>query len=154
MSDAHTQQTGMTANRWWVRLFARWKAKIGAVQADINMFFTAVQTVTIASGIMAFFSVPSWFIVFLMAAMFASVAVYAHLYSEGGVWNHTQRVTRDLSDNFAKPSQRMGNEMNGVAFFAAKEGRMPTEEEREAISQAVDEVWNDYRDGVDVNESH
>lgn len=143
----------MTANRWWVKLFARWKAKVSAVQADIGLFFAAVRTVAIASGVMAYFDVPSWFIVGFMAAIFALVVLYAHLYSEGGVWNQTQRDKRDFSNNFAGPNGRIVQEIGARAFVAGMQGEELTDDQRQAITAEADRSFQELRDGIDLGDS-
>lgn len=142
----------MTAQRWWVRLFARWKAKIGAVQADINLGFSAVQTVTIASGVMAYFDWPNWVIGVLMVGMLVAALLYAHLYSEGGVWNHTQRYVQDKSSNYSRPIMRIDDEMIARTVLAGLKGRELTDEEREAIKTEADETFIEFRDGLDLSE--
>lgn len=142
----------MTANRWWVKLFARWKAKISAVQADIGLFFAAVRTVAIVSGIMTYFAWPTWSIALLMGAMIGGGFTYAHLYSEGGVWNQMQRDKRDLSNNFAGPNGRIVQEIGARAFVAGMLGRELTEEEREAIAHEADVSFAELRDGIDLND--
>lgn len=141
----------MTANRWWVRLFARWKAKITAVQPDINLFFNMVRTVAIVSGIMTFFSWPAWSIVLLMGGMIAGVLLYAHIYSEGGVWNQTMRDKRDYSNNFAGPNGRIVQEIGARSFLAGMLGRELTDEEREAIAAEADASFEELRDGVPLD---
>ena len=140
----------MTAQRWWVRAFARWKAKISAVQPDINLFFSTVRTVAIASGIMAYFAVPWWAILGLMGAMLALVIAYTHLYSEGGVWNQTQRDKQDLSSNFSRPIMRIDDEMIARTILAGERERPLTDEERQAIKVEADATFEEYRDGLDL----
>lgn len=143
----------MTATRWWVKLFARWKAKISAVQADISLFFAGVRTVAIASGIMAFFDLPNWFIGGSMAAIFVVVLLYAHLFSEGGVWNQMQRDKRDYSNNFAGPNGRIVQEIGARAFVAGMQGEELTAEQRQAIAAEADQSFQDLRDGIPLEDS-
>jgi hypothetical protein len=142
----------MTAQRWWVRLFARWKAKVGAVQADINLMFSAVQTVTIASGVMAYFDVPTWAIGILMGGMLVGAMLYAHLYAEGGVWNHTQRYTQERSSNYSRPIMRIDDEMIARTIIAGQQGHPCTEEQIEAIQAEGDATYVEYLDGLDLSQ--
>jgi hypothetical protein len=47
---------------------------------------------------------------------------------------------------------RMDDELIGSSVFAAVHRRPPDEEEQEAISEAVDAPWREYRDGIEVPE--
>lgn len=138
----------MTATRWWVRLFAKWKAWISGVQPDISLFFAAVRTVSLAAGIMGFFGVPWWFIGVLMALMFAGLLVYAWLYNAGGVRNQVGRDNRDYSNNFAGPNGRIVQEIGAKMWVAGQKGRELTEDERRAIEAEGDKAFQKLRDGV------
>lgn len=137
----------MTADRWWVRLAARWLARIDGVSAHLRLAMlalTGVSTMSVAlnSYGLGHFAAP------VTAVLAAGMLVYAYLYTEGGVWNQVGRDKKDMSANFSGPTMRMDDELIGLAVFAAVNGREPTPDERRVISDAVDAGWQDYRDGL------
>lgn len=137
----------MTATRWWVKFAARWLARIDGVKGQVQMFSLAVTAFSTFSLMLQGFGMGH--VVPYIGVVGVSVGVaYTYLYSEGGVWNQVARDRVDLSTNYAGPTMRMDDEMIGLAVFAAIHKREPTPEEREAISNTLDDSWNDYRDGL------
>jgi hypothetical protein len=80
----------------------------------------------------------------------AGTLLFTYLYTEGGVWNQMARDRQDLSSNFAGPSMRMNNELLARGMLAAQEGRGLSEDEREAIKRELDEAFEEYREGIDL----
>lgn len=142
----------MTANRWWVKLTARWLARIDGVKGQVQMFSLAVTAFSTFSIMLQGFGMGALVPYLGVAAIIIGV-VYVYLYTEGGVWNQVARDRADMSTNYAGPSMRMDDEIIGCAVFAALNGRPPDKEERKAIAQAVSEPWDEYREGIDLNES-
>lgn len=140
----------MTAVRWWVKAYARWIARVQAVQGQLNLFFTAMSGVSLASGALKFFGAPTWVIGSFLVFMAGFVVVYTYLYSEGGVWNQQRRDSNDMSTNFAAPTMLMDDVTIGVAAFVALHGRKPSDEEAKMIEEAVGEQWGKYRNGIDI----
>lgn len=140
-----------TAERWWVQLIARWLARIDSVQSHLQLIFQAMTGVSLASGALKYFGLTRFVPGFLLLVG-VFVLVYAYYYAEGGVWNQVSRDRSDMSVNFSGPNMRMDNPLIGAAVFAAREGRPPTEEEFDAIEEAVDIYWREYRDGVDLDD--
>lgn len=142
----------MTAQRWWVRLGARWLARVGGVSEHLRLgmlVLTGVSTATLTlqqygHGRLAW---P------LIAVLGAGMVIYTYLYTEGGVWNQVARDRQDLSTNYAAPTMLMDDVTIGVAAFVALQGRKPTTEERAMIEAAVREQWEEYRDGIDLEVS-
>lgn len=143
----------MTAQRWWVKLYARWVARIQAVQGQLNLFFTALSGTSLASGALKYFGAPAWLIGVFLAGLAALLVAYVYLYSEGGVWNQKERDQTDLSTNYIGP---------GKAMDMLLQGR-----QRKVLAQAIDEGWDgerisqemdretvallqELRDGIDV----
>jgi hypothetical protein len=62
------------------------------------------------------------------------------------------RDRQDLSSNFAGPSMRMENELIARGILAAQETRELSEEERRAIKRELDEAFEEYRDGIELEE--
>ena len=141
----------MTATRWWVRLAARWLARIDGVSGQLRLAMLVMTglstaTLTLRQYGLGRFAVP------LIGATGVGLLVFTYLYSEGGVWNQMARDRADLSGNYATPKGKINTEMTAVALFAAMEGRPPTDSERAAIEEAVDERFDTYRDGVELDD--
>jgi len=139
----------MTATRWWVKVAARWLARIDGVKGQVQMFSLAVTAFSTFSIMLQGFGLGKY-VPYLGIVSVVVGIVYVYLYTEGGVWNQVSRDRADMSTNYAGPSMRMDDEIIGCAVFAAINGRPPDEQERKAIAEAVDEPWGDYREGIDL----
>jgi len=142
----------VTAVRWWVKLFARWKARISGVQADISLFYQGVTASSLGSAAMEYLGAPWWAIGLFLAFMVGMVFVYAWVYAEGGVWNQTQRDKRDMSNNFAGPNGRIVQEMHVRGWVAAEKGEPLSDDERQVIKDEMDAAFMEYRDGIDLGD--
>jgi len=141
----------MTAVRWWVRLFARWQARVDAVKGQIQAISLVVTAFSTFSLVLQNAGLGE-FVAPLGIALLVGGPGYAWLYSEGGVWNQVGRDRADLGTNFAGPSMKMDDICTGAAVFAAVHNRVPDEDELEKIEQAVDGKWSEFRDGLDAAE--
>jgi hypothetical protein len=81
-----------------------------------------------------------------------AMAVFAYLYTEGGVWNQMRRDQRDLSNNFAGPNARISNEMLARALAAWEKGDELSEQERDYIRTELDQAFSELREGVEIEE--
>jgi len=140
----------MTAQRWWVRTGARWLARVDGVSDHLRLAMlglTGVSTATVAlqSYGLGRFAWP------LIGAISAGTLVYTYLYTEGGAWNQMARDRADLSSNYAGPSMRMGHEFAARGIVAGLEGRELTAEERQNVQQELDDAFDEYRDGIDID---
>lgn len=141
----------MTADRAWVRFGARWIARIDSVKSHLNLAFTAMTGVGIASSALKYFGLTAlvpWFI----GATAAGILVYAYYYSEGGVWNQVSRDRQDMSNNFSTPRDVIDDTLIATGMFAAQEGRPPDDEEADAIYTAVRGQWEEFRDGINLDD--
>jgi len=141
----------MTAQRWWVKLGARWLARIDGVSGQIRV---ASLGVTAFSTFSLLLQNSGHGELVMPLGLFGLIAVptYTYLYTEGGVWNQMARDRVDLSTNYAGPTMRIQSEMMARALLAAEKGEPLTTEEREATSEELDAAWTEYRDGL--NESY
>ena len=142
----------VTAVRWWVKLFARWKARISGVQADISLFYQGVTASSLGSAVMEYLGAPWWAIGLFLTCMVGVVFVYAWAYAEGGVWNQTQRDKRDMSNNFAGPNGRIVKEIGARGIIAGLQGEPCSDEQRAAIREEMDAAFVEYRDGIDLGD--
>lgn len=139
----------MTATRWWVRIAARWLARIDGVSGQIRLFSLAVTAFSTFSLVLQNVGLGS-LVPYVGVAGVSGGLVYAYLYTEGGVWNQVARDRQDMAGNFAGPSVAIDDTVIGVATFAAIHGRKPDAEERAVIADAVREQWDDLRDGIQI----
>lgn len=139
----------MTATRWWVRVAARWLARVDGVSSILRLGMlglTGISTMVVA--------LRDTGLGHLIAPAIVTIALgtvaFAYLYAEGGVWNQVRRDKSDLSKNYSTPFQRISNEMTARALYAGEVGRELTPAEREAIRSEVAAAYDELRDGVDV----
>lgn len=138
----------MTATRWWVKMYARWIARVQAVQGQLSLFFQAMSGVGIASGALKYLGAPVWAIAIFVVLLMICMVGYIWLFSEGGVFNQKNRDIQDIGSNYAAPTMAMDDTTIGVAVFVALHNRKPTKEERRMIEEGVKEQWDEYRNGL------
>lgn len=139
----------MTAQRWWVRMAARWLARVDGVSGQLRLAMlglTGISTATLSLQQYGYgeFAVP------LIVVIAVSGLVFTYLYTEGGVWNQMARDRQDMSANFAGPNAVIQAEANMRAWLAAEKGRELTDDERKAIRKERQQVFEDLRDGIDI----
>ena len=141
----------MTANRWWVRLAARWLARVDGVSNMLRLAMLGLTGISTATLTLRQYGHGqyAWPLIITIGV---GVLVFTYLYTEGGVWNQMARDRQDLSTNFAGPSMRMNNELFARGILAAEERRPLTDQEREAIKSELDRAFDEYRDGIDLEE--
>jgi hypothetical protein len=139
----------MTAERWWVRIAARWLARVDGVSGMIRLAMLGMTGLSTALLTLKQYGHARFAWLFI-GVVLSGVVVFTYLYTEGGVWNQMSRDRQDLSANFAGPSMRMNNELVARGILAAQEGRELTDEEREAIKGELDHAFEEYRDGIEL----
>lgn len=142
----------MTAVRWWVKVAARWLARIHGVKAHVQMVSLAVTAFSTFSIMLQGFGLGRW-VPYLGVGAFLGGIVYTYLYTEGGVWNQVSRDRADLSGNYAPPTMLMDDVCIGIGQFVAEHGREPTQDELDMIERAIRRQWSQYRDGIDIDAS-
>ncbi|QLD84629.1 hypothetical protein HWV23_02790 [Natronomonas halophila] len=141
----------MTANRWWVKMAARWQARIDAIQGQIQAISLLATGFSTFSIMLQGFGKGEW-VPYLGALVAISLPIYAFLYFEGGVWNQVGRDRADKSSNFSAPAGRIIVEMYARSREAARRGRPLSEEERDAIKAEADAAFLEFRDGYDIDQ--
>jgi hypothetical protein len=141
----------MTAQRWWVRLFARWQMRIDSIKGQIQAVSLAVTAFSTFSLVLQNAGL-SQFVLPLGIVLAICGPIYAYLFAEGGVWNQVARDRQDMSSNFASPNQRIGTELSALALAAAMKGRELSDEEREAALSELDAAFERNRDGYDLDD--
>ncbi|MDZ7701110.1 MAG: hypothetical protein U5J98_03045 [Halobacteriales archaeon] len=141
----------MTAQRWWVKLAARWLARVDGVSGMIQLAMLGLTGLSTATLTLRQYGHGEYAWP-LIAIVSAGTLVFTYLYTEGGVWNQVSRDRQDLSSNFAGPSMRMNNELLARGILAAEEGRELTEGERTAIKAELDDAFAEYREGIELSQ--
>lgn len=137
----------MTAQRWWVRLAARWLARVDGVSGQLRLAMLALTGISTATISLREYGHGEYAWP-LIGVIGLGTVVYTYLYTEGGVWNQMARDRVDLSTNFAGPTMRIDDEMIARAIIAGQLGRELNDDERAAISGELDEALEQYRDGL------
>lgn len=141
----------MTANRWWVKLAARWLARVDGVSGQLRLVFLAMTGNGIVLSTLSDYGLERFAVPFLAVSSLGMLA-YIYLYTEGGVWNQMQRDRADLSSNFAGPNMAMTAMLYARAIGAREKGEELSEGEREAVDGEVITAWTELRDGVNIEE--
>lgn len=141
----------MTAQRWWVKVGARWLARVDGVKGLVQMVSLAVTAFSTFSIMLQGFGL-GYLVPYLGAGGMILGPVFVYLYTEGGVWNQVARDRQDLSANFIGPNGAIQAEANMRAWLAAEKERELTGNEREAIRKERQAVFADLRDGIDISE--
>lgn len=139
----------MTANRWWVRLAARWLARVDGVSGMIQLAMLGLTGLSTATLTLRQYGHGEYAWP-LIAVVMVGALVFTYLYTEGGVWNQVSRDRQDLSSNFAGPSMRMNNELLARGILAAQEQRELTADERQAIKNELDDAFEEFRRGIEL----
>jgi len=140
----------MTATRWWVRLFARWQARIDSVKGQIQALSLAVTAFSTFSLLLQNAGFGAW-VPYLGAVGAVGLPAYAYLFFEGGVWNQVNRDRVDRSDNFIGPGGYIAATIQARAFAEALAAAERGEDPDAAAAATVEELWREYRDGVDID---
>lgn len=136
----------MTANRWWVRAFARWQARVDSIKGQIQAVSLVVTAFSTFSLVLQNFGLGDW-VPFLGAAIAVAGPTYAYYFFEGGVWNQVSRDRQDMSANYASPNQWISSELIVRGLLAGQKGEELTEDERKVVSAELETAFEDNRDG-------
>jgi len=137
----------MTANRWWVKLAARWLARFDTTKGQLQAFSLSITAFSTFSLVLQNAGLEG-FIPYIGVFGVVGWLIYTFLYSEGGVFNQKQRDMSDLGGNYSGPSMLIDDILQAVAWFTVMHGRAPTDDEYEQIKDAVVATWQEYRNGV------
>ncbi|UXF50813.1 MAG: hypothetical protein HQRvContig01_3 [Haloquadratum phage sp.] len=139
----------MTADGPISRHVARWMMRLeaaGGVIRLVSLGITAVSTTLVAMKTFGY----GWLAKPMVVTVILTGFGFAYYYTESGVYNQKNRDKQDAGINFADPGMRIQAEMWACAKLAAEKGGPLTDEEREAVKQEADQVYEAYRDGYDT----
>lgn len=134
-----------------VRIAARWWARIEAVGPAIRIGLLGVTGLATSLSALKDYGLGRYALPAIGAAILLGMVATWQV-TEEGVLNQKNRDKKDMGDNFASPLMRIDDELIGSAVFAAVHKRAPTDDEQEAIAEAVDKPWRQHRSGVEVDE--
>lgn len=137
----------MTAQRWWVKLAARWLARVDGVNGQLRLLFLAMTGYGIVLQTLAQYGLGSYALEVLTVSA-VGLTLYTYYYNEGGVRNQVSRDRNDLATNFSGPTMFIDDVLTGISLFTAIHQRPPTDDEVDMIIEAVLEIWQSYRDGM------
>jgi len=148
----------MTAQRWWVRLAARWLARVDGVSGQLRLAMLGLTGVSTASITLKQYGYGDYALPFIAGLGLATV-VYTYYYTEGGVWNQVARDKTDMSDNYSGPTMLMdakieGRQLARVAYVLQNGGVESYDELAEEMDRITVEEWASLRDGVDEEALH
>jgi len=141
----------MTAQRWWVKLFARWQARIDSIKGQIQAVRLAVTAFSTFSLVLQNFGLGRY-VPYLGVVLAIAGPAYAYLFFEGGVWNQVSRDRADMSGNYAAPGGRINAELTARALAPILNGGELTDEERQALLAELNRAYLEKRDGIDHDE--
>lgn len=139
----------MTAERWPVKVAARWLARVDGVSGQIRVFSLAVTAFSTFSLVLQN-SGHGEFVTPLGVALAVTLPLYTYLYTEGGVWNQVSRDRQDMSSNYAGPTSRIDDELIARGIIAGQIGQELSDEQRQAIKNELDKTFDELRDGIEL----
>jgi len=146
----------MTAERWWVRLAARWLARVDGVSGQLRLAMLGLTGVSTASLTLRQYGYGEFALPFI-GVLGAATLVYTYYYTEGGVWNQVSRDRRDMSDNFSGPTMLIDNRIRAIQLahlaHAMQNGSEQSFEElAEEMQDVTEEEWAELRNGIQLEE--
>lgn len=115
----------------------------------LRMVFQGTTAISALSGVLAYSGFQRY-VPIVLGAGAAGVIAFAFAYVELGLYNRKNREKQDKGNNFAKPQNRIDDEMIARGIHAAREGRPLKPSERAAVSEELDEAYNQLRNGVAI----
>lgn len=146
----------MTATRWWVRLAARWLARVEAVSDIVRMAMLTLTGLSTATLTLRQYGHGEYAWP-LITAVGVSGVLFTWFYTEGGVYNQKNRDRVDLGDNYSGPTMLLDRQITGAQFaelaHVLQNGeQVPIDELEERMRDATIREWASLRDGVDIEE--
>lgn len=141
----------MTAQRWWVRLAARWLARIDGVSGQLRLAMLGLTGISTATLTLRQYGHGdlAWPFIGVLSVI---TILYTYLYTEGGVWNQMARDRQDLSSNYAGPNARISQEMGTRGFIAGIQAETLDDDQIDAIQAELDRSFGELRDGINVDD--
>ncbi|MDR9381724.1 MAG: hypothetical protein RI560_08670 [Natronomonas sp.] len=130
-------------------MLGRWVMRFEAAGQMLGLVFQGTTAVSALSGVLAFVGYQSY-VPAVLGGGIAAVFAFAFAYVELGVYNRKNREKQDRGNNFAKPQNRIDDEMIARGVAAGMHGRALSADEREAINGELDDSYRKHRNGIEV----
>jgi hypothetical protein len=140
----------MTAQRWWVKAFARWQARVDSVKGQIQALSLAVTAFSTFSLVLQNFGLGRY-VPYLGVGLAIIGPGYAYLFFEGGVWNQVSRDRADMSGNYVAPGGRINAELWARAVGPLMTDGEFDDEDRRQMIEELDKAYQDRRDGITLD---
>lgn len=137
----------MTADGLIGRVFSRWLARVDGVSDQLRLGFLMMTGLSTATVALESYGLGSYALP-VIAVTGVGVIAWTYIYTEAGLWNQMNRDRATLSDDYAGPGMRMGNEMAARGLMAAMQEGELSDEQVQAVRDELDDVWADYWDGI------
>lgn len=125
----------------------RWLLRFEAGGQIIRLVFLGVTAAS--TGVTALYQAGlSSFVAPLLLAGAAGVVGFAFGYVELGLYARKNRENADRGQNFAKPAQKIDDEMLAKALVAGMKERELSEDERAVIEGELDRAYRQNRSGI------
>lgn len=128
-------------------LLGRWVMRFEASGQIISLGFQGTTAVSALSGVLAFTGYQRH-IPYVLGAGVLAAFLFAYVYVELGIYNRKNRETQDRGNNFAKPQNRIDDEMIARGVVSGIRGRELDERERGAIDAELDDAFRKHRNGI------
>lgn len=144
----------MTATRWWVRMAARWLARVEAVSDIVRMAMLTLTGLSTATLTLRQYGHGRYAWPLISVVLVGGV-LFTWFYTEGGVYNQKNRDRMDLGDNYSGPTMLLDRQISAAQFaelaHVLQNGQnLEPEEVEERMQQATVREWASLRDGVDI----
>lgn len=132
-------------------LIGRWVMRFEAAGEILRMGFQGTTAVSALSGVLAYSGFQRY-VPLVLGAGFVGIIAFTYAYVELGLYNRKNREKQDRGNNFAKPQNRIDDEMIARGIQAGREGRVLEPDERTAIKEEMDTAFTELRNGVHLEE--
>lgn len=132
-------------------ILGRWVMRFEAAGQMLSMAFQGTTAVSALSGVLAYVGYQAY-VPYVLAVGGLAAFAFAFGYVELGVYNRKNREKQDRGNNYAKPQNRIDNEMIARAAVAGWRGRPLTDTERAAIDEELDSAFVELRDGITIDD--
>ena len=132
-------------------LLGRWLMRFEAAGNILQMVFLGVTAASTLTSALALIGLERYAPAMLAFGL-VSTALFAFVYVELGIYNRQNREKQDRGNNFAKPQNRIDDELIARGIHAAREGRRLTDSERTAVDEELDAAFKKYRNGIHIDD--
>lgn len=130
-------------------LIGRWVMRFEAAGEILRLAFQGTTAVSALSGVLAYTGFQRWVPLVLGVGVLVVIG-FVFAYVELGLYNRKNREKQDRGNNFAKPQNRIDDEMIARGVAAGLYGRRLERDERAAVDAELDEAYRKHRNGLKI----